>query len=158
MASGGLWADYPRGFLDAQIERQIASGIPAQAAHRYAHAVQFGGCTTAEALGIIRDRDCAPNGTMIELWDASDLPSDRWFRNAWKRSANGGPISIDLHKAKPIQFARARRAIDAENARRKQHLDCFDRTLDVDWGAFSRRVRAARCVEDLRRIWPEATR
>ena len=127
LGCGGYWGSAPRGFLDTQIERQIADGIAPDVARRYAMAMQFGGCTTAQALEIIRDRDCAPHGTAIELWDVGDLPADRWFRDAWRRSPNGGPISIDLGRAKPVQWTRARDAVTQENKRRQDSFDDLDR-------------------------------
>src|SRR5207237_649888 len=123
MSCGGFWSRRPRGFMETQIEWQIARGIDPDVAKRYAHAMKFGGCTTAEALEIIRDRDCAPHGTAIELWDIDDIPTDRWFRNAWRRSHNGGPIYIDLNQAMPIQFERARTAVSKENKRREVSFD-----------------------------------
>lgn len=155
MTCGGfdLWQQKPRGFAEAQIERQIARGIPADVAARYAKAAMYGGCTTAEALEIIRDRDCTPHGTAIELWDASEVPTDRWFRDAWRRSHNGGPISISLALARPIQWKRARGAVEGENKRR---ADAFERTslIEVDWDRIRERIRAARDEDEIRLIWP----
>jgi hypothetical protein len=113
MGTGGRWAGYPRGFVDIQIERQIAAGIHADAAARFARALAFGGCTEAEALAIVRDRDCAHKGTGIELWDVDDVPSDRTYRDAWRRSHNGGPIIIDEKAARAIDEIRAWRAYEA---------------------------------------------
>lgn len=154
MGCGGFWNGHPRGFMDAQIERQIARGILPDVARRYAHAMQFGGCTTAEALEIIRDRDCAPRGSAIDLWDFDDIPADRWFRDAWRRSHNGGPISIDLKLAKPIQWKRARAAIDQENKRRADSLELLS-PIEVDWWRFRGRILDASDEVDLRLIWPK---
>ena len=154
MGRGGCWSCHPRGFMDLQIERQIERGIAPDLARRYAHAMHFGGCTTAEALEIIRDRDCAPHGRAIELWDLADVPVDRWFRNAWRRSHNGGPISIDLARAKSIQFQRARAAVMARNKRLDGDIDSFDRLADIDWPRFRERIRSAGDVRDLKGIWP----
>jgi hypothetical protein len=107
MGSGGRWADMPHGFVEVQIERQIAAGIHADAAARFARALTFGGCSEAEALAIIRDRDCAHKGTGIELWAVDDVPTDRTYRGAWRRSHNGGPIVIDERKAMEIDERRA---------------------------------------------------
>lgn len=152
MSCGGLWNDHPRGYLDTQIERQIRDGRDPDASRRFAHAVQFGGCTTAEALEIIRDRDCAHLGTAIELWD--DVSMDRWFRNAWRRSHNGGPISIDLKLAKPIQFRHIKSAVDQETKRRQDDLELFDIPVDVDFVAIRERIMNARDETELRSIWP----
>ncbi len=115
-----------------------------------------GGCTTAEALGIIRDRDCAHLGTAIELWDLVDVPTERWFRNAWVRSHNGGPISINLKLARPIQWKKAKSAVASENKRRKDDFDDYMKPLiEVDWDAFRQKLIRAQDEIDLRQIWPE---
>ncbi len=154
MGCGGFWDEHPPGFMLTQIDRQIARGIAPDVARCYARAVQFGGCTTAEALEILRDRDCAPRGTAIELWDAADVPSDRWFRNAWRRSANGGPIRVDLALARPIQFQRARAAVHSFNMECQRDMDRIDEAVEMDWKAFRERIRSARDTEELRRIFP----
>lgn len=154
MGCGGFWNSYGRGFVDVQIERMIARGLPPDVARRYARAMQFGGCTTAEALEIIRDRDCAPHGTGIELWDISEIPADRWYRDAWTRSHNGGPINIDIKKAKPIQWKRARAFVSYENKRR---ADAFEivRPIEVNWEMIRRSIARAKDHDELRRVWPQ---
>jgi CHAT domain-containing protein len=108
---GGRWDGFPRGFLDRQIAKQ-SEECGERNAHRFVMAMQFGGCTDAEAYELMRDRFCAHLGTGIELWDVADVPKDRWFRDAWVRSHNGGPINIDLPKAKAIQFRKIIAHID----------------------------------------------
>jgi hypothetical protein len=144
MGCGGFWNNHPRGFMDVQIDRQISSGIHRDVARRFARAIQFGGCTTAEALEILRDRDCR-DGTAHEVWDVSDIPTDRWFRDAWRRSHNGGPISIDLEKARPIQW---RRLKDAATERLK---DLYQPEINIE--PLRGRILRARDAEELRRIW-----
>lgn len=158
MANGGRWAHMPHGFAETQIERQIAAGHGADAVRRFVRAMTDGGCTTAEALAIIRDRDCAHLGTAIELWDVDDVPRDRWFRNAWTRSHNGGPISIHLERARLIQWQRARYAVERENKRRADDMELFAEPLAVDWQAIKARIMAARDEIDLRRVWPDGLR
>lgn len=153
MQCGGHWDDMPRGFVDTQIERQIADGIAPDHAARYARALAFGGCTEAEAWEIIRDRDCARHGTLHELIDVADLP-DRWFRDAWRRSSNGGPPSVDLEKARPVHWRRICDAVAIENKRRD--LDLFGPPpIRLNKATFARHIRAARDEDELRRIWPE---
>lgn len=154
LSCGGFWADKPRGFADRQIDSMIARGVSPDAARNYARAVVLGGCSTQEALAIIRDRDCAHLGTQIELWDLDDIPSDRWFRDAWRRSHNGGPISVSLPIAKRIQFTRIKSAVTAENARREKDLDLFDVPLELNWGRIRDQIHAAQDETDLRRVWP----
>jgi hypothetical protein len=152
MQVGGYWNDRPRGFVEAQIERQIAAGHRPDAAARFARALAFGGLTEREAYEIIRDRDCGHRGTAHELIDFDELP-DRWFRNAWTRSHNGGPVGISLEKARPIQWARIRAAVKAEAAARAEAFDPRPE-LRVDWGAIRSSIKRAGDVDDLRRIWP----
>jgi hypothetical protein len=117
MASGGLWAHMPRGFIDAQIERKIARGMLPDAARRLCLALAFGGASTAEAYGILRDATCGHRGVAHELWDTADLPADRRYRDAWRRSSNGGPIWLDERKAMAIDEARAWRAYERSRPR-----------------------------------------
>ena len=107
---GGRWDGFPRGFLERQIAAQAKDCVGEWAAVRFVRAMQFGGLTAAEAYGVMRDRFCAHLGTGCELWDTADVPRDRTYRDAWRRSANGGPIIIDECKATEIDEARAWRA------------------------------------------------
>lgn len=155
MGRGGYWADRPRGFMEEQIRRQIADGIHPDHARRYAHAVTFGGCTTAEAFDIIKDRDCTQHGYHFDVIDPyTDLPPDRWFRDAWARSANGGPVVIDLAKARVIQWARLNTAIERENKRRREAL-YVEPELIADPDKLRTYIKHARDEEELRRVWPE---
>lgn len=154
MQSGGYWDDRPRGFVDEQIRRQISDGIAPDHARRFAHAVAFGGVTEAEAWGIIRDRDCARHGKLHELIDVSELP-DRWFRDAWTRSHNGGPVSVSLEKARPIQWGRMRAAARNETQRRDTDLNTWRKPLRIVWHSIERAIRNARDADELRRVWPE---
>lgn len=149
---GGIWDDHPRGFLDVQIERMIAAGHDPDASMRFAMAVQFGGCTTAEAYGVIRDRDCGHLGTAIELW--SDALPDRWFRDAWRRSPNGGPIMLHIPRARSVQFKRIVDAMNVENARRQSDFDCMLPPIEINLGKIKAALSAADEENELRSIWP----
>lgn len=151
MQRGGFWDEYPRGFIDEQIRRQIGDGIDPDHARRFANAVAFGGCSEAEAWGIIRDRDCARRGTLHDLIDPSDLP-DRWFRDAWRRSSNGGPPSVDLKKAQVIQWRKLVDAVSRENKRRE--FDLFGkRAIKLNKLTYQRAIKNARDDDELRRVW-----
>ena len=113
MCAGGFWHNATRGFIDTQIERKIARGMNQDAAARLCRALAFGGLVDYEALAIIRDADAARFGTAHELVDLDDIPQDRTYRNAWRRSHNGGPILIDARKAMEIDEARAWREYEA---------------------------------------------
>lgn len=148
---GGIWDHLPPGVMDRQIASMVRRGVREDAAYRYAKAAMFGGCTTAGALEIIRDRDCAHLGTEIELWDASDVPTDRWFRDAWSRSHNGGPISINLKKAKSVQMQRIGSAVIEENKRRERELLA---PFEYDRSLYRNKIMQARDEIELRSIWP----
>ena len=153
MGCGGFWGEKPRGWYEQQIERAVADGRKPDAARRFVRAMVLGGCTTAEAYEIIRDRDCGHLGFNIELHDDSELPANRWFRNAWSRSANGGPIVISLEKARPIQWQKVCEAVAAENKRREDSYE-LAMPLDMDWGRVRTEIARARDIETLRAIWP----
>jgi hypothetical protein len=113
---GGRWDDilrYDRGFLDRQIAEQARYGVGEWAAARFVRAMQFGGFSTTEAYGVMRDRFCAHLGSGHELWDMDDVSTDRTYRDAWRRSHNGGPILLDEAKVREIDEARAWTAYQA---------------------------------------------
>lgn len=149
---GGIWDHLPPGVMDRQIASMVNRGVNEDAAHRYAKAAMFGGCTTAEALEIIRDRDCAHLGTAVELWDWSDVPKDRWFRDAWSRSHNGGPISVSLKLAKPIHWRHIRHKLIELN--KKRDNDMLD-PIGFDEKIVKQKIRQARDEIELRQIWPK---
>lgn len=142
MSTGGRWDDMPRGFVDIQIERQIADGIAPDVAARFARAVAFGGLTRAEGLALIRDRDCR-HGTAHEWVTRDDLP-DRWFRDAWRRSHNGGPITLDLETCRRVQWRRIKAAIPTD--------DYEPFTVDLDRVRVA--LKRARDPDDVRCVWP----
>mgnify|MGYP001571673366 FL=1 len=84
--------------------------------------------------------------------DYDELP-DRWFRNAWTRSANGGPVGVDLRLARPLQWQHARQAVAAENQKRAESFEAI-RPVVVDWEQIRSAIRHARDEEELRRVWP----
>lgn len=80
-------------FAIRQWRSQVKRGVPAKAAWVYAQTMLKGGVTRREAVEIIAARDS--RGAAIEIVDVSEIPDDRTYRDAWRRSANGGPIWID---------------------------------------------------------------
>ncbi len=153
LGQGGRWRGHGID-LDEQVERQVADGIREHAARRFVRAMDKGGCTTAEAYDIIRDRDCGHRGTAFELIDTRDLP-DRWFRDAWRRGHNGGPVDLDMDAARDIQFCRIRAAVARMRVARVQSLKTYGKPLRIRMGVIADRIRKADCPDDLRRIWPE---
>jgi hypothetical protein len=143
-------------YLSACGHRSVhPSNVPGANAHRFVMAMQFGGCTDAEACELMRDRFCTHQGTGIELWDVTDVPIDRWFRDAWVRSHNGGPINVSLRKARGIQFRRITDAVNQENARRRADISLFDHPIQPDWSDIRDAIHRADDIGDVRRVWPE---
>ena len=160
MTRGGGWFDHHergiRGGLKYEIDKQVAQGLPEEATIRLLNAMAFGGCTDAEFYEIIRDRDCWNMGTMQELSSITDLP-DRWFRDAWKRSANGGPVMIDLEKARPIQAQHIDDAIQRANSRPTgllAELFPLKPVIEFNMAKLAQKIRDARDDLELRAVWP----
>jgi len=154
---GGRWDGilrWDRSFLDRQIAKQ-AEECGERNAHRFVHAMQFGGCTDAEAWEIMRDRFCAHLGTGCELWDVADVLTDRWFRDAWRRSHNGGPIDVDMAKARRIQLSKIKGAVRVHNSKR---IELGRKPYVPLWGELGNAIRHARDDEELRRVWPAVAR
>jgi hypothetical protein len=141
------------GRVDGQINAIVQEGIRESVAVRWVKAVREGGLTDAEAYELIRDRQVKPDWTGHELWESG--PQDRWFRNAWRRSPNGGPIYVDLSRARPIQFKHIRTAIEVENKRRADDIDLFDAPIECDLLKVRQRILAASDEIELRMIWPK---
>jgi hypothetical protein len=164
MTGGGGWYDpwikqNPRGFLDEMVRRktchllQKGRPVPSQdEAWKLVNGLQFGGYSTSEAWDAIRGHDAARYGTQFEVVHVKDLP-DRWFRDAWRRSHNGGPVTVDLEKARQTQWSRIRITAKIERSRREELLEPMPPVL-VDWGAIRSAIKHARDEEELRRIWP----
>lgn len=87
------WFDCGWWFGVRQWRSMVKRGVPAKAAWTYAQTMLRGGVTRRQAIEIIAARDC--RGLAIEIVDVSEIPDDRTYRDAWRRSANGGPIWID---------------------------------------------------------------
>lgn len=141
---GGRWNDIiphqPLGFLDRQIAEQAKHGVGERHARRFVMALHKGGCSSSEAYEIMRDRYCVHLGTGHELWDKEDFP-DRWFRDAWRRSHNGGPIYIDMGAARKTQLRRIRAFAGRHG-------------LELRWPYWRQLARRAETPEALRGLWP----
>lgn len=150
--TGGGYPWSLRGSTEAeQIERLVAGGTPEGDAARWVRALGYGGCTDAEAYDLIRWRSVPPGHSGVELWDADAVPADRWFRDAWGRSANGGPISVRLPLARPIQ---ARRIADAIALEQRAAAAALLPMPCVDLPSLRRGVAVARDEGELRAVWP----
>lgn len=153
ITGGGIGWTYARGAIDELVDRDVADGIAPAHARAFRRAVAFGGLTEGEAWAVCRDRDWARRGHAFALFDRDAFP-DRWFRDAWRRSANGGPIYVDILRAQAIQFARIRAAVAAENERRS--FDLFGKAeIAFEADRWRRACLAARDDDELRSAWPE---
>lgn len=77
-----------------------------QLARRWIEALDRGGLTEREAVSLIVEKDAPAWSTAHEIVHKHEIPEDRRYRNAWRRSHNGGPIWIDDGKAIAIDEAR----------------------------------------------------
>lgn len=164
MTRGGGWFDRNEMTIQRamkyEIDKQVNNGRDPRVVKRHIHALAFGGMTDAEFFELIRDRDAAPFGTGCELWHVDELPTDRWFRHAWRRSPNGGPISIDLEKAKLIQIEMIDKRINQMNRREEGALMKFMvpqvKKLRFNLRAMARKIGEARDEYEVRSVWPDA--
>jgi hypothetical protein len=119
---GGRWDEVipcePPGFLERQIAAQAADGVGERNARRFVMAMHRGGLSVGEAYEAIRDRFCAHLGTGCEIWATEDVPTDRTYRDAWRRSHNGGPIRLEPTKVMEIDAARMWAAYERERDHR----------------------------------------
>jgi hypothetical protein len=150
MGCGGFIAPV-RGTVSHHVDVEIGAGRQPDVARRFIHALAFGGSSTQEALAILRDRDCAPYGTGCELQHLDESPEDRWFREAWRRSPNGGPVYVHLPAARRIQLQRIKKAVAARNTERT----AIGRKPIVPlWGEIGNAIRHACDEAELARVWP----
>lgn len=150
---GGLRTSVAR-----ECEKAEQQGRDVDLARRWATALRDGGCSDGEAMDLFRRWCIPPDHGAVMLLSDEDLgeyiPPDRWFRDAWRRGHNGGPVWIDLSLARPIQRKRIQAGIDWENRRRAADLLP---PVEIDLQAFRAATEAADSVERLRAIWPETT-
>jgi len=122
--------------------------------------------TEDEFVARIAKKDVPADAVGVQIIDASSIPSDRTFRNAWK--AGNGCIEHDMAKCREIHRNRMRdarkslfavldveymRADEAGNvakklavAKKKQELR--DVTADP-------RIESAKTPEELKAVWPD---
>ncbi len=147
----GAWGSWKSDWVDYEVHHAIKDGRNPEGVKRFCTAMVKGGATEREVWTLIRDRDCLHKGTLHELMHTSELP-DRWFRDAWRRSPNGGPVGVDLEKARPIQWQKILAAVSQENKRRE--LDLFGLPpIRLPRLTYQSAIKHARDEEELRRIW-----
>lgn len=142
----------PQSLMDEEIARQVqVGGFQEDVAARFVRAMCMGGLVEYEAFQVIRDRDCS-DGVAHDVVHIMDLPS-RWFRSAWRRSHNGGPISIDIREARRVQWRRIMQAIEGENKRRLH--DIYADPIAVDTEPLRTRIMRCEDLDHMAMIWPE---
>jgi len=106
----------------------------------------------------IAEKD-VPKGKAYKIVDVSEIPSDRYFRNAWKHSE--GVIEVDMPKAVEIQKEKLRQErkplLEALDAQFMIALENDDKKALADIKAEKQRLRDitsfnANTVEDLKKI------
>lgn len=151
MMNGGYWHKFPHYDEDEQIDRQMKGGIRQDHAVAFARAIMRGGLSDREAFAVMRDRDTARLGTLHELQDTEDLPNDRWFRDAWRRSHNGGPIAIAMPKARVVQLDKIKDALAIRNRKR---IELGRDPFKLSWWSLGSAIRHARDEDELKAVWP----
>lgn len=151
LMTGGRWERMPRGFIDEQVETQASLGIDRDVARRFSRGLAFGGLAYGEAFRLIGDRDCRPHGTALEIVTDDDLP-DQWFRNAWRRGHNGGPVCIELEAARGIQWQHIIAGIGRQREAIASDWRRAGETITPDMGALAQQVARARDVDELRAV------
>lgn len=162
---GGLMRLSQRNY---EIAKFVAGGVLEAAAVTWVDGMIGGGHVEASFYAALRDKDIAPDGYDPDV--LAQAPIDREFRNAWMRPQGGGPIGIDIAKARGIQSARivaaqAHAVLQLESDR--QHALIEGRSADaaklasdkaaavaLDLTALSAVIQNAQNVNALRAIWP----
>lgn len=114
--------------------------------------------------------DIPPDASDIEVVEKITLPTDRVFRNAWTRTVGGGPVSLDLPKARDVHRGRIAGAIDLEIARlaieeRKLRLEGNATAADaaaadkasieaLNLATLATQIGAAANITALKAVWP----
>lgn len=97
------------------------------------------------------------NATNVQVVEASAIPADRYFRNAWK--AGAGCVEHDIGKCREVHREKLRAArapklaaLDVEQLRGRdveaQKQALRDATNDP-------RIEAAQSPEELKAVWPD---
>ena len=155
MAALSVGGYVERAARDWEIHKFVSHGLQESIAVRWIDALVEGGCSTQESYALIIDKDTKAEWSAKELVDMEDFLADRWFRNAWVRSQNGGPIYIDLERAR-VQQAQRLEELELKvrkpkfiRRRRTDYLtDWFENPHLPGW------IEQAPTVQALRAIWP----
>lgn len=152
---------------DKQVDNMVRSGYDEDFSSRFVRALIVGGETDAGGLELIKDRHLAEQADHAVVgWD--DLPTDRWFRNAWRLSDNG-IVYVDMEVAR-LLFAQKLLGRKAEEV--KQLVADIETAIltgksndqaeaahvalkNIDMHALAAEMAKAETPEALRALWPE---
>ena len=70
--------------INYEISKFVASGKSEDVIRPYMEAVANGGMTEAKAIDLIRAKDEVANCQGCTVVEDTDLPTDRYFRDAWE--------------------------------------------------------------------------
>jgi hypothetical protein len=146
-----------------QPARLVEQGVDPQWARRFVMRYVYGGAHENEVWRLIKERYALPFGTAPEVVHVSWFPPTRWFRNAWRRKAEGGMWWIDLDAAKQQHYARVVDDLLQYNEQERVrdlresllHETNGPALILVDADELRRRIRAATSLAELYDIWPD---
>lgn len=155
-------------FMKPGLDRRTGRPTPGLArdlAERWVAAVAFGGLTAGDYFSLLGQKDAGAGARAIELLTLFDLPADRWFRNAWRRSPDGGAIFADLSAARGCHLQNLDELVRRWNAaelRRDDAARLAGRSTNgpalIDWPPERRRLVAALAAagdwQSIRAVWP----
>lgn len=141
-------------------------GLSAAQAIYYVNSCVNGGLAPKDAYALLVMRDVPTDCSGVEIWHTEDVPADRWFRDAWRRAPEGGPIHIDLDAARAIQAKRIVAMRRATIARLEDDSDMaalmtiggnvvpflLDAWRGLPMDTIGKRLAAAASADELRRI------
>ena len=125
--------------------------------------------TEMEALNALV-ADVPLGASNVEIIDKVALPNDRWFREAWVQLPGGGPIEIDMPKARVIQAEKIQAArrpeidrlrneedkarLQGQTANANQHAADRASLEAMNFAAVAASIAGAANPTALKAIWP----
>lgn len=158
LCNGGGLVDHKN--KHQSIDHMVSAGFDPSFVIDWINALMWGGCSSAEAYALIRDRSAKSDATAPELVSLNRIPPDRWFRDAWSR--HGGRIVIDLERARAVQAARIwhghkefKSSNEKDNAiNQMSGRNYFIEIPDLDLMDWQKQIITAKSVAELRAVWP----
>lgn len=111
-------------------------------------------------------KDVPPGASNVQVVDQSDIPTDRYYRNAWIKGINGKVVDVDPIQAKELHKEKLRQVraplmaqLDVEYQRADEQEDRTAKQTIIAKKQALRDVTAivdsVDSVEQLRTTWPE---